>query len=171
MAGQWWLLSRREAYDPRGPGVQRLWLTLGGLFGRSAVTGLDIDEGSPSDRAGRRWKPSTLAADEAAEQGADRSDGQRSAANGKTLERDRPRLLAAARQFSDGETASILRHATGLNPLRFGAALSAALQRGELERCDVSKGVRNSPYGGYRIPRPPEPPRPVTAETVESVKE
>ena len=107
---------------PREPDVQRLWLTLGGRFGRSAVTGLDIDEGPAPDATGRRWQPSTLAADEAAEQVADRSDGQRSAASGKTLERDLPRLLAATRQFPDGETASILRHATGLNPLRFGAA-------------------------------------------------
>jgi hypothetical protein len=49
-AAQWLLLSRREEFSPGEP--HRLWLSVGGRAGHSALLQVDIDEGS---RPNRKW--------------------------------------------------------------------------------------------------------------------
>ena len=130
---------------------------------------LDIDEGPPSDRAGRRWKPSTLAAEEAAEQAADRSDGQRTP---RTARRWRPRPAAAV-----GRRTAVQRRRDGLDPAARDRAQPSALwgrsrprrqaRRAPTVRREQRRGATR-PTGVTRVPRPPEPLPPVMAETVES---
>ena len=55
VAGQWWLLTRREKYDPDTPGEHKLWFNVGGRLGHGCLHALDIHEGRLSDLDGRRW--------------------------------------------------------------------------------------------------------------------
>ena len=60
IAGQWWLLTRREDYNPSEPGEHRLWLNIGGRLGHGCLHGLDLHEGRLSDPGGRRWEVDVL---------------------------------------------------------------------------------------------------------------
>ena len=64
IAGQWWLLMRRQAYNPDHAGEHRLWLSIGGRVGHSSLHALDIHEGRRTDPGGRRWEVAVFSADD-----------------------------------------------------------------------------------------------------------
>ncbi len=90
-ARQWFLFSRREAFEP-GTGEHKLWLTIGGSLGHSSRWGLDISEG-PSGSP-RKWEVELKSP----------SDARRE----KKGDSIRDRLLEAAKQYPAGETKTTL---------------------------------------------------------------
>src|SRR5262249_33678034 len=63
-ARQWFLISRRSAYE-EGTGFHELWIKFGGSAGFSGLYGLDVAEGEVNMRfAGRKWDVKVLKADD-----------------------------------------------------------------------------------------------------------
>ena len=62
-AGQWVLLSRRQAYDADDP-THRLWVSFGGRAGHGSAWGLDVFEGTIDDVDGRIWQTDLRRQDE-----------------------------------------------------------------------------------------------------------
>jgi hypothetical protein len=94
-ARQWFLIGRREQYEP-GTGEHRLWLSVGGSAGHSGLYGLDIDEGT----APRHWSVDVLTPDEARKE--------------KKADNIRRRLIDAASNFPDGECKTAIIQTAGL---------------------------------------------------------
>lgn len=86
-ARQWLLIGRREEFVP-GSGEHKLWLSIGGSAGHSALWAVDIDEGVSGEP--RHWEVSLSSPSEARTERKARSIRQR--------------LLDAAREFPDGQT-------------------------------------------------------------------
>jgi hypothetical protein len=148
IAGQWLLLTRREAYDPAQAGEHRLWLNIGGRMGHSSLHALDIHEGSRADPGGRRWEVEITPASEARAQ-AKASKENRKAADMERLDGEhRKRLLAVLGGVPDGDTARQLRIAARLNPEGFDRAIFTLLQEGRAMRCKTVKNGAN--YDAYK---------------------
>jgi hypothetical protein len=148
IAGQWLLLTRREAYDPDAPGEHKLWLSIGGRMGHSSLHALDVHEGSRADPEGRRWEVELTPASEA------RAVAQADKENRKATKQElregecRTRLLNVLRGVPEGDTPRQLRIAARLNPDGFDRAIFALLQEGRAERCKVTKNKR--PEDAYK---------------------
>ncbi len=146
-ARQWLLLSRRRDYEP-GTGEHHLWMVTGGSAGHSGLHGLQICEGTGSNRT---WhvlvlEPSAIAdmAEAAKEQRADqkRAEG---------LERDVQLVVEACHKLPGHQgTKTDIRARTGRNGQAFDAALAAALDAGHLEPCEIAK-ANSRRYEGYRV--------------------
>jgi 5S rRNA maturation endonuclease (ribonuclease M5) len=65
-ARQWWMLARREPYQP-GTGDHKLWLSVGGSAGHSALWALNIAEGVYDGHTPRVWGVEMLSANDARE--------------------------------------------------------------------------------------------------------
>ena len=90
-ARQWLLIGRRENFVP-GSGEHKLWLSVGGSAGHSALWALDVEEGLSG--MPRYWKVRLSATAEAREE--------------EKTGRTRQRLLDAAGKFHEGETKSVI---------------------------------------------------------------
>jgi len=166
-AGQWWLLGRREAYDPDQGGEHRLWLNVGGRTGHSALHALDVHEGclsqplsSQFDDFGspppsRYWDVEIQRAREVREAAAqERQERQRHAQalrKQQRLEEYVIRLVEAARQFPDGASKRMLREAAGLSGATFPQAFDQLLEDHTLVACEYTPEGRSTPQSGYRL--------------------
>lgn len=148
IAGQWLLLTRRQAYDPDEAGEHKLWLNIGGRMGHSSLHALDIHEGSRADPEGRRWEVEITPASQA------RADAKASKEHRKAADleqRDsehRERLLSVLRATPEGDTARQLRIASRLNPEGFDRAIFTLLQEGRAARCKTTKN--RASYDAYK---------------------
>lgn len=138
-ARQWLLIGRREEFTP-GSGEHKLWLSIGGSAGHSALWAVDIEEGV-SGRP-RHWKVLLSSPDEAR-------------AEKKTVS-IRQRLLDAAREFPAGETKTAILETAKLKSDRTTRTVFDALVAdNSLVPCKVKKNVAT--YDGFRLS--PETPK------------
>jgi hypothetical protein len=148
IAGQWLLLTRREAYEPDQPGEHKLWLSIGGRMGHSSLHALDVHEGSRADPEGRRWEVELTPASQA------RAVAQANKENRKATKQElregecRARLLDVLRGVPEGDTPRQLRIAARLNPDGFDRAIFALLAEGRAERCKIKR--HTGTYDGYK---------------------
>ena len=139
IAGQWLLLTRREAYDPAEAGEHKLWLSIGGRMGHSSLHALDIHEGRRGDPEGRRWEVELTPATEARAAAKADKETRKAADQERRDAEHRGRLLDVLRQTPDGDTERALSRAAGLNPSNFYRAITALLKEGRAARCKVTK--------------------------------
>jgi hypothetical protein len=146
-ARQWLLIGRREKYEP-GTGEHRLWLSVGGSAGHSALWGLDISEGVRGGDRGRFWDVNLHGVDEVRDQAQREKERLKAEQLRKRDEEDHRKMLDVLRQCRDGETKNVLRELTGLNTQRAGTALKSLIGAGRAEVCEVIKNRR--PETGYK---------------------
>ena len=143
---QWLLIGRREMYEP-GSGEHKLWLSVGGSAGHSALWAVDIDEG-PSGTP-RHWKVELSTPTEAREE-----------KKGGTV---RQRLLDAAREFPEGETKTTIIETAGMrSDLRVRNVFDSLVNEKLLVPCKVRKTTAT--YDGFRLS--PEAVKAASANTV-----
>lgn len=147
-ARQWILLQRRIPYQ--ADGVHSLWARCGGSAGHASLWGLTVDEGliDPDTFSGRRWDVTVTQASDARQE-ARRDRELRKAADQERREAEqRDGLLTVLRKFPTGETQRVLSAAARLNASNFGRAITALLQEGRAEQCQVLK--KGATYEGFK---------------------
>lgn len=130
-ARQWILIGRRAAFVP-STGEHELWLSLGGSAGHSGLWALDVDEGISG--MPRHWKVMLSSPDEARDE--------------KKADTIRDRLLAAMREFPEGQTKTgILTAASVRSCAKTNTVFEALIREGRLLPHSVKKGAGT--YAGY----------------------
>lgn len=135
-ARQWFLLNRREQFNPEMPGSHRLLMAYGGSAGHCGTWGLDIEEGLVKD--GRYWQVKLSSLSEIRK---DRESGQAARKRDqeqRKYESDRAKILTAAKRFPEGTNKTEIRAAAGLNPQRFDPVWLDIVQAMEVVPCECS---------------------------------
>jgi hypothetical protein len=146
----WWLIGRREKYEP-GTGHHKLWLSVGGSAGHSSLWGLNIDEGVYEPGQERTWRVEVLPAQEARESAKRQQQQSKQAKGQDQLNQDVKALLEVAARHPEGETINILRTEAGMSGTRVNQAIASALKSRKLVTCEVYKPSRKTPFEGVRI--------------------
>ncbi len=155
--GQWWMVGRREKYDPDDPGEHRLWLNIGGRLGHSALHALDIHEGSRSDLGGRRWEVDVLRPSEARDASkvardlakVQRANAQAAKAADQ-LEQARKAIVDALLKWPEGESKTCIKTASNTGR-RFDAARASLIQDGDVVACEILKSNWKRPIEGFKL--------------------
>ncbi len=154
IAGQWWLLTRRESYNPESPGQHRLWLSVGGRVGHSSLHALDIEEGSRIDVEGRRWDVKVRNPSEVRdEQERSHEDARRTKQQAKRqaeMDADRKEIVAASVKIGGPETKNELRARVSCGHRRFDVAFASLVNDGTLQSATVTK-TNGQDYDGWRV--------------------
>jgi len=150
IAGQWLLLTRRQAYDLAEAGEHKLWLSIGGRMGHSSLHALDIHEGRRSDPDGRRWQVDVLGPEDVKQQAVNGKQAQRQAKVDADLDADRREIVAAAVKVKTPESKTALREMVSCGHARFGRAFASLVSDGTLERSEVTK-TNGQTYDGWKV--------------------
>lgn len=155
-AGQWLLLGGRIAYSEENPGSHRLWLSLGGRMGHSALWCVDVEEGVLTGPDGRRWDAvvsdsaqARRTADEEAEQR--RADKRRQSQRRKS-DAIKEQIVRTLRSKSPTpQTLSDLRTLTGYETGELRPAVEELTGEGRVADDEVVKANRRKPYPAYKL--------------------
>ena len=150
---QWVLLNRRVRYDPDQGGDHKLWMSVGGSAGHSGLWGLNIQEGTRQDIAGRRWQVEVLsAADAHAERIAsacDEADERKALQKNTKREKQREALITFLTEHPAGETQRLIRESIGASNAVVSEILADLMDEGAVEACTVQKHTRREK--GFRL--------------------
>ncbi|MFZ5833468.1 MAG: AAA family ATPase [Planctomycetota bacterium] len=151
-AGQWWLMSRREEYNPMEPGSHRLWFNVGGRLGHGGLWGLDIEEGRKSDPGGRIWEVDIVPPEAARTEAQAAKETERRVRREQQEQSDMIVVAMALRAFPEGATAGAVREKCSpkLSGARARAALNQLVATGNAEFCEVQVSNHKTPGKGYK---------------------
>jgi hypothetical protein len=159
-ARQWFLLNRKEKFNPDSPGIHRLIATWGGSAGHCGGAVVDVDEGRRED--GRTWNLNLQAL---AESERERTEAKQQKDSQKAQEKQESRrwnILQAMHRLEqkapDGSTKTEIRQEAGLNPDNFAAPWNELLRADDvrevkLQRGETKKGQPKM-VDGFRKTRP-----------------
>ena len=154
IAGQWWLLTRREAYNPDEPGEHRLWLNIGGRLGHGCLHAVDIHEGRLSDSGGRRWEVAVSKPDDARQAVAGTQEAARAAARrdkaAGDLETDRREIVDAAAKLMKPDTKNGIRDRVACGHNRFARAFASLTNDGTFQAVEIKKS-NGQTYQGWQL--------------------
>lgn len=154
-AGQWVLLSRREAFDPSQNGEHKLWLNAGGRDGHSQLVGVNIREGREEDAHGRQWSVECVSANDA------RTVAREYRERVKLAEQDRKKeqkhehnkaaILRAMVEMNQTDTQRAIRTRSGVGVDGFDRAFSELLREGAVvPGGQITKGNKQT-YDAYKL--------------------
>lgn len=154
-ARQWILLGRRRQYDPENGGHHELWVNAGGSAGHSQAWALNINEGTPEDRGGRRWNVEVLKASEAKQNAVSarqlQKEKDRERVKVSKSESNKRLILDCLHDAPTGFTVSKIKQTVGLGHGTVKDCLDELLESSEVEECEVLNLNNNRKYDGYRL--------------------
>lgn len=148
-ARQWIVLNRRTKYEP-GSGTHELWMNVGGSAGMNGLYAVTVDEGVGIGK--RHWSVAVEYASEIREREEQEQESRDAERRQRVVDGHVVKLKAALNDFPEGETASALATAAGLNAADFREAFGVLKARGEVEACQVKKS--RGTYDGIRKRNP-----------------
>ncbi len=150
-ARQWWLLGRRERFDPDSDGVHKLWFNVGGSAGFASLWAVDITEGKYP--APRRWEVTVSHASEARDQAIQQQQATKANEKGKkhnaNVEVAKVGIADALRGVENNtETIDNIRARSGCKGAAFDDAFAALLRAGKLTATEITRRNKQS-YPAY----------------------
>jgi hypothetical protein len=153
-ARQWWLLNRREDFDPDSAGEHKLWLTVGGSAGFNSLWGVDVIEGRMTDAGGRKWELDVQSATDSrgrATKQREEVKANKAAAHFQAkVETAKERIKSALRTIDgNADTLDSIKTRSGCKGAAFDEALAHFLRVGAMVETEVVRGNKQT-YKAYR---------------------
>ena len=152
-ARQWQLVNRREPYIP-GSGEHRLWFSVGGSAGHSALWALDVSEGEYDGVTPRVWEVSLTTAGNARES-AKQEQSERREHNRKVkwkaaVDECKEAIANALMLVPDHcETKRMIESRSGKSGKALDEALAVLLRSGRMKEAKVKRGNSHE-YDGFQ---------------------
>jgi hypothetical protein len=148
-ARQWILVGRRERYVADS-GQHSLWLNYGGSAGHGGLWAVDASEGRISDAGGRHWDVTLSKAADVRDAAEQRKADRKAEQAEQQLTSDRKAVCGVLAKFTGGLSATRIRD-EALIGKRYLSVLSAMVDEGDIEHCDVFVSNQKTPKPGYRL--------------------